>query len=102
MDIDWNSELVDQLDWHWRNQLRPRLDGLTDAEYVWEPVPECWSLRPAADGGFTMDDAWPPPEPHPVTTIAWRLAHIMGGVLSERTARHFGGPPAPPYYLRQG
>jgi hypothetical protein len=30
MGIDWNGQLVDQLDWHWRPHLRPRLDGLTD------------------------------------------------------------------------
>jgi hypothetical protein len=23
--IDWNKELVDQLDWQWQNALRPRL-----------------------------------------------------------------------------
>jgi hypothetical protein len=28
--MDWNAELVDQLEWHWQQQLRPRLDGLTD------------------------------------------------------------------------
>lgn len=28
--IDWSNELAEQLDWHWRVQLRPRLgsDGL--------------------------------------------------------------------------
>ena len=31
------TQLADQLDWHWRQQLRPRLDGLTDDEYFWEP-----------------------------------------------------------------
>ena len=31
--VDWTSELVAQLDLHWRTQLRPRLDGLTDDEY---------------------------------------------------------------------
>jgi hypothetical protein len=30
MDVDWNAELVDQLEGHWQHQLRPRLDGLTD------------------------------------------------------------------------
>lgn len=24
--------LIEQLEWHWTNQLRPRLDGLTDEE----------------------------------------------------------------------
>jgi len=46
MDIDWNAELISQLDWHWQHQLRPRVDGLTDEEYFWEPVPGCWSIRP--------------------------------------------------------
>jgi hypothetical protein len=46
MDIDWNTALIDQLDWLWEHQLRPRLDGLTDAEYFWEPVADCWSVRP--------------------------------------------------------
>jgi len=27
---DLSAQLADQLDWHWRNQLRPRLGGLTD------------------------------------------------------------------------
>ena len=40
MDVDWNGELVDQLESHWRQQLRPRLDGLTDHEYFWQPVPD--------------------------------------------------------------
>lgn len=24
MDIDWNAEVVDQIDTHWRERLRPR------------------------------------------------------------------------------
>ena len=45
-EVDWTFELIDQLDHHWQHQLRPRLEGLTDAEYLWEPVAGCWSLRP--------------------------------------------------------
>jgi DinB superfamily len=102
MDLDWTSQLTDQLDWHWNAQLRPRLDGLTDDEYFWEPVPGCWNVRPrdagtAPDalgaGGYTLDFAFPPPDPPPVTTIAWRLAHIIVGVLGMRAAAHFSGPP---------
>jgi hypothetical protein len=100
--IDWNNELFDQLDWHWQNHFRSRLDGLTDDEYFWEPVPGCWSVRPrsAADpalargsGEFVLEYIWPEPSQPPVTTIAWRLGHIITGVLGERTASHFGGPP---------
>jgi hypothetical protein len=85
-----SASLVDQLDWHWSRQLRPRLAGLTDDEYFWEPVPGCWSLR--RDGG--IDFAFPAPEPAPFTTISWRLAHVIVGVLAMRNHSHFDGPPA--------
>jgi DinB superfamily len=100
--IDWNEELVSQLEWHWDNQLRPRLDGLTDEEYFWTPVPGCWNISHRGQstapisvgaGEFTMDYAMPPNDPEPVTTIAWRLAHIVVACLGMRTASHFGGPP---------
>jgi hypothetical protein len=84
------SELADQLDWHWQHQLRPRLDGLTDDEYFWQPVPDCWTVHP--DG--SIDFAHPPPQPEPFTTIAWRLAHVIVGVLAMRNHSHFGGAPA--------
>jgi DinB superfamily len=99
MDINWTEELVSQLEWHWQHQLRPRLDGLTDDEYFWAPVPDCWSVRPRAAskmaeplgrGEFTLDFVYPGPEPAPVTTIAWRLAHIIVGVFAARNASHFG------------
>ena len=38
---DLITHLADQIDYHWTNQLRPRLDGLTDDEYFWQPVPDC-------------------------------------------------------------
>ena len=44
------------------------------------------------DGG--IDFAYPPPEPAPFTTIAWRLAHVIVGVFAMRNHSHFGGPPA--------
>lgn len=103
MEIDWNAQLVEQLEWHWQTQLRPRLDGLTDAEYWWEPVPGSWNIRRRADastplaagaGDYVMDYAMPPHDPEPVTTIAWRLAHIIVGLFGSRNATHFGGPPA--------
>jgi hypothetical protein len=101
MEIDWNAELVDQLDWHWRGQLRPRLEGLTDDEYRWEPVPGCWNVRPRtaatpADapgtGDYTVDFTFPQPDPPPVTTIAWRIGHIVVGCFGMRNASHFGAP----------
>lgn len=99
MAIDWTHELADQLDWHWQHQLRPGLDGLTDAEYLWEPAPGSWSVRPRAeattamavgDGDVVVDFEHPAPEPPPITTIAWRIAHVAIAVLGERAANHFG------------
>lgn len=67
------------------DQLVTRLDGLSDAEYFWEPVPHCWSVHPHGEaraiaarggGGWAFDWTWPPPEPPPFTTIAWRLCHL--------------------------
>jgi hypothetical protein len=99
MELDWNRELADQLDWHWTNHLRPRLDGLRDDEYLWEPVAGCWSVRPRAEtatpmaagaGDVVVDYAYPAPVPPPVTTIAWRMAHIAIGIFGQRAANHFG------------
>jgi hypothetical protein len=97
--MPWNPLLRDQLAWHWSNLVRPRLDGLTDDEYFWEPVPGCWSVRPRGSGGapvragagaMTIDFAMPQPDPPPFTTIAWRLGHVIVGVLAMRNAGHFG------------
>ncbi|QUQ63774.1 DinB family protein [Kutzneria sp. CA-103260] len=99
--MNWNELLIDQADWHWRNQLRPRLEGLTDAEYLWEPVDGAWNVRPrgsshtpmaAGVGDFVIDWEFPTPDPAPVTTIAWRIGHVVVGVFGMRVASHFGGP----------
>lgn len=89
-DMTATTHLAEQLDWHWQRQLRPRLDGLTDDEYFWAPVSDCWTVHP--DG--RIDFAFPPPQPEPFTTIAWRLAHVIVGVFAMRAHSHFGGPPA--------
>ena len=98
----WNPLLRDQVEWHWQHQLRARLAGLSDEEYFWEPVEGAWSIRPrgasttpmaAGAGEWTIDWEYPEPTPAPFTTIAWRLAHIIVGVLGARVAAHFGGPP---------
>lgn len=102
---DWNAELADQLDWWWQNHIRPKLEGLTDDEYFWEPVTGCWSIRPRnapsavepkhrlGSGQFVLEYAYPEPTPPPVTTIAWRLGHIIVGCIGARNASYFGGPP---------
>lgn len=95
--------LLEQFDWA-RERLTRRLAGpsvdsgngtdvevppLTDEEYLWEPVPSCWSVRrrsagpgPGASaltgaGDWGRDTApYPHPSPPPFTTLAWRLSHL--------------------------
>ncbi len=68
----------------WRDsgdRLSRRLEGLTDAEHYWKPAPSCWTVRPNASvpGKWEIDYDWPPPEPAPLTTIAWRVVHLANG-----------------------
>jgi hypothetical protein len=91
--LPWNQLLLDQLEHHWTGQLRPRLDGLTDDEYLWEPVPGAWNVHVDGDR-TTVDFTYPEPVPTPVTTISWRIAHLVVGVFGARHASHFDGPPA--------
>ena len=73
-----------------------RLAGLTDTELLWEPTPNCWSVRERVDGAVRADwapyigggevtasgfvrttstggDAFQPP---PFTNLAWRIWHL--------------------------
>jgi hypothetical protein len=102
-ELDWNRTLREQWEFHWDHQIRDRLHGLTDEEYLWAPVPGAWSVRPHGDpaapaqfgaGRFRIDYAFPEPVPTPFTTIAWRLGHVVVGVLAARNAAHFGAPAA--------
>ena len=71
------------------NGTSVKVAPMTDEEYLWEPVPDCWSVRRRSDGpgpratlltgaGDWGRDATPAPHPSPppFTTIAWRLSHL--------------------------
>ncbi|CAA9222923.1 MAG: hypothetical protein AVDCRST_MAG54-653 [uncultured Actinomycetospora sp.] len=94
---DWTEELLGQLELHWARQLRPRWEGLNDDEYFSEPAPGAWGLRwrPAGEGPDRLvgDYAVPPPEPAPVTTIGWRIRHLVGVVTGMRAMPPFAGEP---------
>ncbi|MFD4377359.1 DinB family protein [Streptomyces sp. NPDC058486] len=65
------------------------VEAMTDAEYLWEPGPCCWSVRRrdgwTGPGGALLSGAgewgrestpYPHPVPPPFTTLAWRLDHL--------------------------
>ncbi|MCJ0868738.1 DinB family protein [Streptomyces sp. AP-93] len=108
--------LLDQFDFA-RERLTARMAGpvmdsgdgsdtevgpMTDEEYFWEPVADCWSVRAraagpgpratllAGAGPWGRDAAaYPHPWPPPVTTIAWRLSHL--GEMIALRADHVAG-----------
>lgn len=101
--VAWPDVLLDQLDFIWARQARPRLEGLSDVEYFWEPVPDSWSLRrgPTAAGEFPGDlimdsERGEESAPDPVTTIAWRMSHVIVHILKARTYRVFNDADSDP------
>ncbi len=87
-----SKSLLRTYDYVWARTLA-RIDGLSDHEYFWEPVPGCWTLRRGADGRWTLDGrggGGPAPDPVPVTTIAWRIGHMGGMALGGFTTMRFG------------
>ena len=73
----------------WLRRFSERLAGLSEDEYLWEPVPGSWSVRPTPEGP-QVDRLEPEPDPTPITTIAWRLWHISVECLEDYAARVFG------------
>ncbi len=57
-------------------RLRDRLQGLTDEEFFWQPVPDAWTVYEDRPGHWTYDYEIPDPKPAPVTTIAWQVVHL--------------------------
>ncbi|HET6734828.1 DinB family protein [Mycobacterium sp.] len=52
------------------------LSALVDDDFMWEPAPLCWTVRPDADGVWRPDWADYEPDPLPVPTIGWLTWHI--------------------------
>ena len=90
MSTTTQKELLTLLDYV-HGRLNGQVEGMSDEEYRWEPVPGCWSVRPGADGVFRAEKTYPDPQPAPFTTIAWRLWHIGGDCLLSYSDRFFEG-----------
>jgi hypothetical protein len=64
--------------------LGDRLAGLTDDEFLWEPAPVSWSVRPGPDGRGVPDaESWAPigEAGTPPRTLAWSIDHVANGML---------------------
>ena len=81
--------LLDQYDTEY-SMLVERLQGLTDREYFWEPTPNAWRVcrREAAKtsqvigkGEWVCELEPGDPQPAPMTTLAWRLCHVVSSQL---------------------
>lgn len=75
-------------------RLEDRCAGLTDYELLWKPTRQCWNLvrDDACLGGWSYPYDFDPPRPHPVTTIGWRLVHLIAD--NEIYMEHAFGPGA--------
>lgn len=87
---DLSASLVDSFDYV-VERLRTCLGGLTQDEYLWEPVLGCRSLHRGEDGRWVLDDASPSdPVGTRVATIAWHIGQLAEVTLLGFTARLFG------------
>jgi hypothetical protein len=89
----------------------PRMAGLTTAEYLWEPGPGAWSLRPRGAqrttrsfgrGVWVFEYERRDPQPAPLRTIGWLMWHLTEGCAHRADwtiGSHSGRPddlPVPP------
>ena len=52
------------------------LSALVDENFLWQPAPLSWTVRPDASGVWQSDWADTEPDPLPVPTIGWLTWHI--------------------------
>ncbi|MFL0021688.1 DinB family protein [Streptomyces sp. NBUL23] len=65
------------------------LERLDTEDFLWQPVPLCWTVRRRADGRWMPDWAETEPDPVPVPTIGWLSWHI--GWWWSTTIEHSSG-----------
>jgi len=65
------ASVLSNLDFRWNALIRSRLEGISDDEYLWEPIAGCLSVHPDAAGGYTLDSVGP--AEFPLGNIAWRM-----------------------------
>lgn len=88
------DDLIELSGYAWQ-RFRRRMDGLTDAEYLWEPVPSCRTVRPGPDGTYRSDGPARTGDSRAFTTLAWRLCHIVDLLREDRCGPWLDQPPPP-------
>lgn len=87
------------------------LTQLRADDFLREPGPLCWTMRPPTDGRWTPDWADTEPHPIPVPTIGWvtwhlgwwwtvTIDHLRGGTPHNRTDVTWPGPDRTVDWLR--
>jgi hypothetical protein len=105
------ADLLWQFDLAW-GLADLHLTALVDDDFLWEPGPLVWTVRPDADGEWRPDWADVEPDPIPVPTIAWltwhidwwwstALDHLTGAAPRRRTEVTWPGPEAVVARLRR-
>ena len=72
-------------------RIGQRLEGLSDDEHGWRPVPDAWTVLD--DGTVEHADARTRPDPAPLTTLSWRLWHIGNECLCSFASRGWDTQP---------
>lgn len=83
-DAPVRESVQEVLAFRWTVLIRPRMEGLTDAEYLWEPAPGTLTVRPGEDGTFTLDPVRG--GEIPLGNIAWRMAHTAYSLAAHPVA----------------
>ena len=65
MATNWGELLVGQLEFYRGFDLRRRLEGLTDEEYLWAPAEPSWTVHPGPRGDAPRRRDLPAPRPLP-------------------------------------
>src|SRR5262245_54732708 len=92
------ASLLSNLDFRWIELIRKRIDGLTDAEYLWQPADRSLSVRLDGTGEYALAPV--SPSVPPLGTIAWRMAHLTECLASHRLSATVFGPAWPMLDLR--
>ncbi|HUR77816.1 MAG TPA: DinB family protein [Acidimicrobiales bacterium] len=79
----------------WQQRFVGRIADLTDEEFWSDPAPDCWRITPDGAGGWTGDFGLVFTEEAPITTMGWRLAHIIDLLKEDRCATYLGLAPEP-------